>query len=398
MRRVLPDVAISNPGRGTSKPLQLRIFRKSRVTEGLTLCEVPVLPGNACSRLPKVPLQGFGDKSPGDEVVFYTFSRHSTPARFRYCFFCNWRFLFHLCLPLILLLFPGCGLWEGGLPEHIIARIDREEITVDEFNREFKELVTDQNREGSRSELREVKEAYLNQMIERKILAQEARRLGIQVSAEELSQAILEIKRDYPGEGFGEKLGLKGMSLEEWKVRLEEKLLAEKMVRGGHPYQGKIEEKSAREFYETHRSLFQLPRRVRVRQIVVTDGNEAIQIQKRLKKGESFEKLAKEKSLGPEKVQGGDLGYFSEGERPAEFDHVFSMEVGAISEVIKSPYGYHLFKLEEKSEPRELSFEEAKKSILQRLEREKGEEEYQRWFKGLREKAKVKVNEKWLRS
>ena len=398
MRRVLPDVAISNPGRGTSKLLQLRIFRKSRVTEGLTLCEVPVLPGNACSRLPKVPLQGFGDKSPGDEVVFYTFSRHSTPARFRYCFFCNWRFLFHLCLPLILLLFPGCGLWEGGLPEHIIARIDREEITVDEFNREFKELVTDQNREGSRSELREVKEAYLNQMIERKILAQEARRLGIQVSAEELSQAILEIKRDYPGEGFGEKLGLKGMSLEEWKVRLEEKLLAEKMVRGSHPYKGKIEEKSAQEFYETHRSLFQLPRRVRVRQIVVTDGNEAIQIQKRLKKGESFEKLAKEKSLGPEKVQGGDLGYFSEGERPAEFDHVFSMEVGAISEVIKSPYGYHLFKLEEKSEPRELSLEEAKKSILQRLEREKGEEEYQRWFKGLREKAKVKVNRKWLRS
>jgi parvulin-like peptidyl-prolyl isomerase len=74
------------------------------------------------------------------------------------------------------------------------------------------------------------------------------------------------------------------------------------------------------------------------------------------------------------------------------------MEVGAMSEVIKSPYGYHLFKLEEKSEPREISFEEAKKGILQRLEREKGEEEYQRWFKDLREKAKVKVNRKWLRS
>ena len=46
MRRVLPDVAISNPGRGTSKPLQLRIFRKGRVTEDFTLGEVPVLPKN----------------------------------------------------------------------------------------------------------------------------------------------------------------------------------------------------------------------------------------------------------------------------------------------------------------------------------------------------------------
>jgi parvulin-like peptidyl-prolyl isomerase len=308
------------------------------------------------------------------------------------------RMPFHVFWPLILFLFPGCGLWEGGLPEHILARINGEEITIEEFNREFKDLVTDPKREGSQPGLRELKEAYLDQMIERKILAQEARRMGIQVSAEEVSQAILEIKKDYPGEGFGETLSLKGMNLEEWKVRLEEKLLAEKMVRSGHPYQGKIEEKEAREFYETHRSLFQLPKRVRVRQIVVADGNEAIQIQKRLKKGENFEKLAKEKSLGLEKVQGGDLGYFSQGEKPAEFDPVFSMEVGAISDVIKSPYGYHIFKLEEKTEPREVSFEEAKKSILQKLAREKGEEAYQRWFKDLREKAKVKINKKWLKS
>lgn len=305
---------------------------------------------------------------------------------------------FHLYWSLALFLFQGCGWWEAGLPDHILARIGREEITVDEFNREFKELVNHQSRGESRSELRELKEAYLDQMIERKILAQEARRLGIRVSAEELSQAILEIKKDYPGEGFGEKLSLTGMDLEEWKIPLEEKLLAEKMVRSSQQYEGKIEEKTAREFYETHRFLFELPQKVRARQIVVTDGSEAIQILKRLKKGENFEKLAKEKSLGPEKVQGGDLGYFGQGERPSEFDHVFSLEVGAISEVIQSPYGYHIFKLEEKKESREIPFEEAKKSILKRLEREKKEGEYQRWFKSLKEKTKVKVNRKWLKS
>ncbi|MDI7261541.1 MAG: peptidyl-prolyl cis-trans isomerase [Thermodesulfobacteriota bacterium] len=304
----------------------------------------------------------------------------------------------HLCLPLVLFLFSGCGLWEGGLPEHLVARVSDEEITVEEFNREFKELVADQGREGSKPEWRELRQAYLDQMIERKLLAGEARHLGIKISEEELNQAIYEIQKDYPGEGFGEKLGLKGMNLEEWKVRLKEKLLAEKMIRSAHRYQGKIEEKEASEFYQTHRSLFQLPQRVRVRQIVVADGEEAIQILKRLKKGESFEKLAIGKSLGPEKVQGGNLGYFSQGEKPAEFDHVFSMEVGAISEVIKSPYGYHIFKLEEKREPRELSFEEARRDIFQRLEREKGEEEYQKWFKSLKEKAKVKINKKWLRS
>jgi hypothetical protein len=48
---------------------------------------------------------------------------------------------------------------------------------------------------------------------------------------------IQEIKKDYPGEGLSDRLGLRGMSLEEWKARLEEKLLAEKMVRVAHRHQ-----------------------------------------------------------------------------------------------------------------------------------------------------------------
>jgi parvulin-like peptidyl-prolyl isomerase len=218
----------------------------------------------------------------------------------------------------------------------------------------------------------------------------------MKVSPEELNQAISDIRKDYPGEGFGEKLGLKGITLEEWKIRLEEKLLAEKVIRSQSHGQEKIDEKEAIRYYQDHPSSFQIGQKVRARQIVVADGEEAIQILKRLKKGEAFEKMAAEKSLGPEKVQGGDLGYFSPGERPTEFNHVFDMEVGAISEVIKSPYGYHIFKLEEKIEPRQVSFGEAKLGILQALGQKKDEENYQKWFKGLKGKAKVKINKKWL--
>jgi parvulin-like peptidyl-prolyl isomerase len=290
----------------------------------------------------------------------------------------------------------GCGQWAGGLPEHILAQVNQDQITVDEFNREFKELVLEPDKEARGASLKDLKQAYLNQVIERKILVQEARRLGIKVSREELNQALLEIKMDYPGEGFGEKLNLKGVTLEEWKDHLEEKLLAEKMIQSSLRYRGKIDEREALQYYETFRSSFQTPQRVRARQIVLSDGEEAIQILKRLKKGENFGKLASEKSLGPEKIKGGDLGYFSRGERPSEFDRVFDLEVGAISEVIKSPYGYHIFKLEEKTEARQILFEEAKPGILQKLGQKKGEEEFKRWFKGIKDKAKVKINKKWL--
>jgi parvulin-like peptidyl-prolyl isomerase len=299
-------------------------------------------------------------------------------------------------LGLLLSLLGGCDPWGAGLPENIIAQVNEEQIPIEQFDREFKELILESDKDAKETDLGHLKRLCLDQVIERKILVQEARRLGIKVSSEELNQAISDIKTDYPGEGFGEKLGLKGVTLEEWKNRLEEKLLAEKVIRSTFHSQEKIDEKEALRYYEDHRSSFQIDQKVRARQIVVADGEEAIQILKRLKKGEKFEKVAMEKSLGPEKVQGGDLGYFSPGERPTEFNHVFNMEVGAISEVIKSPYGYHIFKLEEKIEPRQVSFGEAKLGILQALGQKKDEENYQSWLRSLKGKAKVKINKKWL--
>src|SRR4030042_63807 len=299
-----------------------------------------------------------------------------------------------LILSILLFFLWGCDQWGMGLPKHIIAQVNEEQIPIEEFEREFKELILEPGNEANRASLGKLRQAYLDQVIERKILVQEARRLGIKVSQEELNQAISEIKMDYPGEGFGEKLGLKGMTLEEWKVRLEEKILAEKAIRRAIHSQEKIDLKEAHQYYEEHRSSFQIGNKGRARQIVVAEGEEAIQILKRLKKGEGFEKVAMEKSLGPEKIQGGDLGYFSPGEKPIEFDHVFNMEVGAISEVIKSPYGYHIFKLEEKIEPREIPFEEARLGILHRLEKKTGEENYQKWLKALKGKAKIKIKDR----
>lgn len=297
-----------------------------------------------------------------------------------------------------LIVFDGCGEWGSGLPDHILAQVNEEQITVDEFNREVKELILEPGQEVKGRNFSDLKEAYLDQVIERRILVQEARRLQIKVSSEELNQAISEIKKDYPGEGFGEKLGLKGITLEEWKSRLEEKLLAEKMIRHALYYREEIDEKEAVQYYENNLSKFQISEKVKARQIVVASEEEAIQLLKQLKKGENFEKLAMKKSLGPEKVEGGDLGYFSKGERPAEFEQVFSLEVGEVSGIIKSPYGYHIFKLDEKIASRQVPFEEAKSDILQQLRLKKGEEEYQRWLKGLKGKAKVKINKKWLRS
>ncbi len=301
-------------------------------------------------------------------------------------------------LPLVAVFFWGCTPWAGGLPESILAQVDGESITLEAFHLEFKDLILNTEREKERADRIALKEACLNHLIERKLLVQEARRSGISILREELDQAVSEIRKDYPGQGFDERLGLRGITLDVLRAQLEEKLLAEKVVRAALRYEGNVDEKEALRYYDVHRSSFQINSKVRVRQIVVSDGEEAIQILKRLKKGERFEKLAIEKSLGPEKARGGDLGFFSKGERPEEFEKVFAMELGTLSEVIRSPYGYHIFKVEEKKESRSVSYEEARPRILQELKRMKGEEAYQKWLKNQREKEKIKINRKWLNS
>ncbi len=137
----------------------------------------------------------------------------------------------------------------------MIAKVNGEEISVREFDLEFKDSIIEANRERGKEQIETLKKAYLDQMIERKLLLQEARRIGLKVSKEELDHSISEIQRDYPGEGFGERLLLKSMSLEEWKVRLEERLLAEKMIHRVRSYDGKIDEKEALEYYERYLSL-----------------------------------------------------------------------------------------------------------------------------------------------
>jgi parvulin-like peptidyl-prolyl isomerase len=69
----------------------------------------------------------------------------------------------------------------------------------------------------------------------------------------------------------------------------------------------------------------------------------------RLKAGEDFTELAKEISEGESAALGGDLGYFKEGVMVPEFEEVaFSLKVGEFSNIVKTRYGYHLIKVEDK--------------------------------------------------
>ena len=125
--------------------------------------------------------------------------------------------------------------------------------------------------------------------------------------------------------------------------------------------------------------------------ILVKTEKEALDVKKKLSaKGVKFSTLAKQLSEDPSaKTNSGDLGYFAEGQMVPEFEKkAFSMKVGEISDPVKTDYGYHIIKLEDKRAIKVPSKEELTKPIVNKL----NNEAMQKYIEELQKAADVKIN------
>lgn len=107
----------------------------------------------------------------------------------------------------------------------------------------------------------------------------------------------------------------------------------------------------------------------RARHILVPTENEAKDIAARLKKGEDFAKLATELSKDPGSgKQGGDLGYFTKDRMVKEFaDTAFALKTGEVSAPVKSQFGWHIIKLEDKRTKEPPKLDEVKEELSRYL-------------------------------
>lgn len=142
-------------------------------------------------------------------------------------------------------------------------------------------------------------------------------------------------------------------------------------------------------YYEQNKMHFNQGPTVRASHILVETLEEAEEILKTLD-SENFAEVAKEKSTCPSSASGGDLGEFSQGQMVPEFDEkVFSMNVGEISEPVKTQFGYHIIKLDERND--ELKFDNIKDSVAAELKSKKEQETYVNKIKELSSKHNVEV-------
>ena len=125
---------------------------------------------------------------------------------------------------------------------------------------------------------------------------------------------------------------------------------------------------------------------VHARHILVATEDEAKAIEEELKKGADFAELAKKKSKDPGASDGGDLGFFTKDQMVPEFSAVaFSLEPGKISDPVKSQFGWHIIKVEEKRNRKPPDFDQVKGQIETYVSR-KAQADY---VAKLRETAKI---------
>ncbi len=280
-------------------------------------------------------------------------------------------------------------------PEDPVATVNGERIDRPEFLRKLaEEAALAKSDEPLKAEQRaRLKEEVLGHLIEERIMLQRARELLLNISADELEARIEEIRKDYADDSFNALFGNRGISYPAWKEALRQRMLFEKVIALDVNRKIQVTDGEAELYFKANRRLYASERRIRALQIVVRDRDLAERALKRLKAGEDFDKVAREVSIGPEAARGGDLGFFERGVMPEEIDRiVFSLPVGKVSNVVQSPYGFHIFKVLAKEESGGRKLADAKGRVIADLRKLKEAEAYERWIEGLKAKAEIRVN------
>lgn len=247
----------------------------------------------------------------------------------------------------------------------VLAKVDNSVLTLDEFYNQvppgWKDVLSFDE-----------KKSFLNDWIETELLYREAKKRGLDKDPKVMAQ-LETIKKEI----------------------LKNELLLREMDKA------KITDKVVQKYYEDHKNDYQ--NEIKIATIFVDNEEEANQIYQRLKNGEDFTTLAKEKSLGPMAQQGGVIDYFRRHSPTAlispELEEIaFSLEQGQMSDVISSENGYYIIKVLGKRPLKEpLTFDEVKEDIRRNLSMIRQNAVYDSLLNALKANAKIEINEDLLK-
>jgi peptidyl-prolyl cis-trans isomerase SurA len=294
----------------------------------------------------------------------------------------------------------------------VVAIVNDEIITLYDVNRESQPAINAAEKKGAlndeaRSQLRRL---ALDHLIEKKLTEQKIRELNIKVSEEEIRQAIDDVRKQNnipTQEALVAALAGQGLSFDQYRAQLQEQIEKLKLVSVEVRAKVQVGETEMRDYYAANLAKYTEEESYRARHIFFKTGEKATpeEIQRSkatalavladARGGKDFAELAKKFSEDPAaRKDGGDLGSFKKGDMQPELEKtILSLKPGEVSDLVSTPIGFHIIKLEARIPGTVKPFESVKSDIEEIIYRKKSEERFSQWAKDLRGKASVEIRE-----
>lgn len=312
----------------------------------------------------------------------------------------------HLVLSIAVLILAASPLSAETI-SRIAAIVNQDIITTARLDREVDKMLTDDARKAGISEAQrdELRHNVLDKLIEDTLLNQRIEKLGLQVSDEQIEQAINDVQaqNNITREQLIEALAAQGITFEEYQERLRQQLLNFKLV--GREVQSKVEitNTEMRDYYRNHLNDFRNEPFIRLSRITfrLAPGHTPADIDAmrsmaadavaQLRQGKDFlEVLMQYAATGG--VDGGDMGKITEGSLSDSFNRaVKDLSAGQISDVIETPEGFHVLRLDERNPGETRTFETVKEQIHNKLLEDKRNQAFSEWTKNLRKEADIEI-------
>ncbi|MBO8172701.1 MAG: peptidyl-prolyl cis-trans isomerase [Bacillaceae bacterium] len=210
-------------------------------------------------------------------------------------------------------------------------------------------------------------ETVLQKMIDHLLVYQEAERLGIQVTEDEIKLEMANLQEKYNSEDPGAFAEQMGMTQEQIEEELRYSMLLEELaMKDVHITDAEIEK-----YYEQNKALYKDPARVYLYLVVASTEEEAEEMIGELEGGTSFSSLIQERQADVLDLgDGGEIGWVTRDDTyidPQILEEAFEAEVGEISGPIQTEYGYAVIQVTERTEERQKPLSEVKRDIRREL-------------------------------
>lgn len=295
--------------------------------------------------------------------------------------------------------FSFCQPLSAEVVDRIVAIVNSDIVTLVQLKKETQPYMKNIESSGYSVEkkktlMHEVNKNMLNAMVDRLLTQQEAARYHINVSDNEINNAVEKMKkrRSLSQEEFEQALNKEELTVKEYRDNIKKQILQTKLINHAVKSKVVITESDIKKEYKKNAEKFSGQKKYHLRNILMKNRDDIKEIKNKLDKKNKFTVLAKKYSMASNASDGGDLGFFDiENFSEKIKTSISKLSIGDYTDVISTAQGFQIFFIQDIVMEGGKTLKQAHDQIQESLYRREVEKKFKTWLESLKKKAHIKI-------